>query len=81
MLKLSFKETVQAAHVFAHNAVMKLYKKGEIDKLVFGSESNNVELMIAVAKGLKEKEKEFYQLVKTLQKRKKLVFLKLLQWQ
>lgn len=39
---------------------MKLYKKGEIDKLVFGLELNNVELMIVVVKGLKEKEKEFY---------------------
>lgn len=39
---------------------MKLYKKGKIDKLVFGLELNNVELMIVVVKGLKEKEKEFY---------------------
>ncbi|MCE6115320.1 nucleotidyltransferase [Mycoplasmopsis agalactiae] len=76
VLKLSFNETAQAAHIFAHNAVMKLYKKGKIDKLVFGSESNNVELMITVAKGLKEKEKEFYQLVKTLQKKEKISFPK-----
>ncbi len=47
---------------------MKLYKKGKIDKLVFGSETNNVDLMITIAKGIKEKEKEFFELVKKISK-------------
>lgn len=76
VLKLSFEETVQAAHIFAHNAIMKLYKKGKIDKLVFGSETNNVDLMITIAKGIKEKEKEFFELVKKYQKSEKISFPK-----
>nr|WP_318033850.1 hypothetical protein [Mycoplasmopsis bovis] len=51
---------------------MKLYKKGKIDKLVFGSETNNVDLMITIAKGIKEKEKEFFELVKKYQKSEKI---------
>lgn len=58
VLKLSFKETVQAAHIFAYNAIMKLAKAG-IDKLVFGSEDNNPDLMVATAKLMNEKQSEF----------------------
>ncbi len=50
----------------------RLYKKGKIDKLVFGSETNNVDLMITIAKGIKEKEKEFFELVKKYQKSEKI---------
>ncbi|WP_029513565.1 nucleotidyltransferase [Mycoplasmopsis primatum] len=76
VLKLPFEETAQAAHIFAYNAVMKLYEKGKIDKLVFGSEIDNVDLMVDIATMLKEKNDEFYEKVRFLQKRDKISFPK-----
>ncbi|ADV34328.1 Protein of uncharacterised function (DUF795) (plasmid) [Mesomycoplasma conjunctivae] len=58
VIKLKFEETVQAAHIFAYNAVMKLYK-AKVDKIVFGSESNNPDSMLYCAKVMKEKHNEF----------------------
>ncbi|VEU78322.1 nucleotidyltransferase [Mycoplasmopsis columbinasalis] len=48
VLPLTFEETVQAAHIFAKNAIQKLYAAG-VDKLVFGSESNDVTKMKQLA--------------------------------
>ncbi|QSB07641.1 nucleotidyltransferase [Mycoplasma tauri] len=76
VIKLSFEESTQAAHIFANNAILKLYKKGKIDKLVFGSESNNVENMINIAKILVNNEKSYFAKVREFQKRDKISYPK-----
>ncbi|UUD34948.1 nucleotidyltransferase [Mycoplasmopsis caviae] len=68
VLKLKFEEGVQAAHIFAYNAVMKLYR-AKVDKIVFGSESNDPDSMLYCAKIMKEKHSEFSHLL--MQKMKK----------
>ncbi|WP_338822721.1 nucleotidyltransferase [Mycoplasmopsis felifaucium] len=76
VLKLSFDETCQAAHIFAFNAVMKLYTKGKINKIVFGSETNDVKKMIEIATILRDKQNEFYELTRKIQKNQKVSFPK-----
>ncbi|MFV8401420.1 nucleotidyltransferase [Mycoplasma sp. 005V] len=63
VVKLADQDVIQAAHIFAQAGV-KLLNKHKIDYLVFGSESNNVELLINIAKTIKEKNQEYNQLVK-----------------
>ncbi|VEU76910.1 nucleotidyltransferase [Mycoplasmopsis columbina] len=75
VLKLSFKEGVQAAHIFAKNAINKLYKY-KIDKLVFGSESNNVQEMIDLAIFLKNNKIQFDQKIKYYLKKEKMAYPK-----
>lgn len=74
--KLNFEETVQAAHIFAKNAVLKLYNKFKIDKLVFGSESNNPDEMFKIANTLKDNSEEYYKLIRNFQKKLKISFPK-----
>ncbi|WP_406617333.1 nucleotidyltransferase [Mycoplasmopsis adleri] len=76
VLKLSFEETCQAAHIFAYNAIMKLYTKGKIDKLVFGSETNDPSTMINIATILKNNEAKYYELIRQKQKQNKISFPK-----
>lgn len=76
VIKLGFEQTVQAAHVFAYNAVMELYEKGKIDKLVFGSESNDPQKMIEIAQIIKNNQEEFYEEIKRIQKVEKFSFPK-----
>ncbi|QSF13863.1 nucleotidyltransferase [Mycoplasma sp. Mirounga ES2805-ORL] len=75
ILKLSFEETVQAAHIFAQNAIKKLNEYG-IDRLVFGSETNDSETMIECAKILVENETKFYALTRKIMKLEKISFPK-----
>ncbi|MBU4690010.1 nucleotidyltransferase [Mycoplasma zalophidermidis] len=75
VLKLTFKETVQAAHIFAHNAIEKLYRAG-VNKIVFGSETNNPDRMIRVAKFLKNNIDEFNHVIRHYIKKEKLAYPK-----
>lgn len=75
VIKLKFEQSVQAAHIFAHNAVIALHK-AKIDKLVFGSESNNVEQMKQIAKYLIQHEEEFNELIRKFIKIDKLGYPK-----
>lgn len=76
VLKLSFEDTCQAAHIFAHNAIMKLYTKGKIDKLVFGSESDDADNMFNLANFLRDHQEEFYTKTRSVQKNTKVSFPK-----
>lgn len=58
VIKLSFEQSVQAAHIFAKNAVDNLYKH-KIDKLIFGSEDNNIKQKKELALFLKNNENLF----------------------
>ncbi|WP_027120606.1 nucleotidyltransferase [Mycoplasmopsis lipofaciens] len=62
ILKLKFEETVQAAHIFAYSAILKLYKHG-VDKIVFGSEDDDPQTMIKTAQLMKEKQVEFHNIL------------------
>ncbi|AIA29491.1 hypothetical protein MCFN_01740 [Mycoplasmopsis californica] len=75
VLKLKFEQTVQAAHVFAENAVLALASQ-KVDKIVFGSESNDVENMINTAKILRDRKDEFDQIIRPLIKKEKLSYPK-----
>ncbi|WP_029512589.1 nucleotidyltransferase [Mycoplasmopsis iners] len=75
VLKLSLQEGVQAAHIFAKNAINKLYKYG-INKLVFGSESNNPEQMIKLAQFLNNNQTNFDEKIRYNIKQAKLAYPK-----
>ncbi len=70
IIKMSFEESVQAAHIYAKNAILKL-NDYQINKLVFGSETADVTNMLKNAKILKEKGQEFFQEVKKVMKKEK----------
>ncbi|WP_369021643.1 nucleotidyltransferase [Mycoplasmopsis synoviae] len=63
VLKLSTRKTIQAAHIFAKNAIQKLNKE-KIDILVFGSESTNDSLMLKIATFIKENKELYNQTLK-----------------
>ncbi|VEU60717.1 Protein of uncharacterised function (DUF795) [Mycoplasmopsis bovigenitalium] len=75
VLKLNFEQGVQAAHIFAQNAIKKLYKAG-VDKIVFGSESNDIEQMIFIAKTLKKNQQNFDQIIRKYIRKEKLAYPK-----
>lgn len=61
--ELPFEFATQAAHIFASGAIKEI-SKHNIDYLVFGSETNNIDDFILIAKTIKDNEDEFYQLIK-----------------
>ncbi|WP_416755597.1 nucleotidyltransferase [Mycoplasma sp. VS42A] len=63
VVKLQDRDVIQAAHIFAQSGV-KLLAKHKIDYLVFGSESNDVESLIKIAKAIKSNPTEYNTLVK-----------------
>ncbi|WP_198763699.1 nucleotidyltransferase [Mycoplasmopsis gallinarum] len=75
VLKLKFEESCQAAHIFARNSILRLNKFG-IDKLVFGSETDNVDEMIYLAKFLKSNQNKYNELVRSKMKKDKLAYPK-----
>ncbi|KUH47338.1 nucleotidyltransferase [Mycoplasmopsis meleagridis] len=75
VIKMPFYESSQAAHIFAKNAINRLYK-AKITKLIFGSESNNPTQMINLAKILKKGEQTFNSLIKKYIKNDKLAYPK-----
>ncbi|MEA4115446.1 nucleotidyltransferase [Mycoplasma sp. 744] len=75
IIKLKFRETVQAAHIFAQNALKKLVKV-KIDKLVFGSESNDCEEMFYLAKLIKNNQEQLNKKIKYYSKIEKLAYPK-----
>lgn len=71
--KMSFEQSVQAAHIYANNAICILNEKN-IDKLVFGSETCDIQGMIQNAKTLKNSEREFFLTVKSTLKQGKISY-------
>lgn len=70
VLKLNFEESMQAAHIYAQNAISKLNDEN-IDILVFGSETQDIKNMIKNAQVIKSHEKDFYNEVKLIMKKEK----------
>ncbi|ADE19747.1 nucleotidyltransferase [Mycoplasma crocodyli] len=62
-IKLGVNISAQAAHIFARESILKLNKE-KIDYLVFGSETNDINLFKNIAITLKEKESEYNNLIK-----------------
>lgn len=58
-----FLASIQAAHVFAQEAVKEIAKYN-IDILVFGSETNQIDDFYLIANTIKNNEKDFYTLLK-----------------
>ncbi|QBF34837.1 nucleotidyltransferase [Mycoplasmopsis phocirhinis] len=75
VIKLSFEQSVQAAHIFAYNAIMRLNQVG-VDKIVFGSESNDVQQMIDLATYLNNHLDLFNQHIRYFLKKEKLAYPK-----
>lgn len=63
VIKLPFNYATQAAHIFAHGAI-KIVAKHKIDKLFFGSESNDPANLLKIAQITIEQKKAYDQLVK-----------------
>ncbi|WP_022935182.1 nucleotidyltransferase [Mesomycoplasma moatsii] len=61
--ELPFLFATQAAHIFAQGAVLEL-NKHNINILVFGSETNNIDDFFLVAKTIKNNENSYYELIK-----------------
>lgn len=59
VIKLPFKFSTQAAHAFASGAV-SIVNKHKIDKLLFGSESNDVDNLIWIANFMKDNKEKYY---------------------
>ncbi|WP_051616716.1 nucleotidyltransferase [Mycoplasmopsis sturni] len=72
-IKLNVDISAQAAHIFARESVLKL-AKAKIDYLVFGSETNDVNLFITIAQLLKNNKEQYNVLVKKYLKQKGLSF-------
>ncbi|QCZ36525.1 nucleotidyltransferase [Mycoplasma nasistruthionis] len=68
VIKLSDKYSSQAAHIFAEFSVLELAKQ-KIDYLVFGSETNNVELFKKIAKSIYQNLDQYNKLVKQFLKK------------
>lgn len=63
LYELPFFYATQAAHIFAYGAIMELHKHN-IDILVFGSETDNVDDFYLIANTIKENKTQFYDLIK-----------------
>lgn len=68
-VKLHTDISAQAAHIFASEAVLKLAKKG-INYLVFGSETNDVDLFLKIANLIKNNLDQYNLLIKKYLKQK-----------
>ncbi|MCT4469371.1 nucleotidyltransferase [Mycoplasma sp. HS2188] len=75
VIKLSFDETVQAAHIFAYHAVMKLHQAG-VNKIVFGSESDDVKQMLYLAQFLNKNSDDFNKTIRKYIKKEKMAYPK-----
>ena len=62
--ELSFEYATQAAHVFAYGAIELAYRL-KINKLVFGSESNDIDLFYKIAQAIYQDETKYYQLLRS----------------
>ena len=65
--ELPFEFATQAAHVFAQGAIKEL-SKHNIDYLVFGSETNDIDNFYLVAKTIKDNNDLYYQKIKKVMK-------------
>ncbi|WP_434336838.1 nucleotidyltransferase [Mesomycoplasma conjunctivae] len=66
VIRLPFKYATQAAHIFAKGAI-EIIAKHNIDKLIFGSESNNIENLYFLANIIKNNLEEYnYNIKKNL---------------
>ena len=65
--ELPFEFATQAAHVFAQGAIKEL-SKHNIDYLVFGSETNDIDNFYLVAKTIKDNNDLYYQKIKKAMK-------------
>ncbi|MXR08206.1 hypothetical protein DR103_03080 [Mycoplasma hyorhinis] len=63
VIKLPFKYATQAAHIFAQGAI-EIVAENKIDKLIFGSESNNIDQMYFLATTIKDNFEKYNQLIK-----------------
>ncbi|MGL4343355.1 MAG: nucleotidyltransferase [Metamycoplasmataceae bacterium] len=63
VIQLPFKYATQAAHIFAKGAV-EIINKNKIDKLIFGSETDEIEIFYQIAKSIYNDENGYYQKVK-----------------
>ena len=63
VIELPFEYATQAAHIFAKGAVLEAYKAGA-DKLFFGSESNDANKLMEIAKIIKNHENEYNRVLK-----------------
>ncbi|SJZ45014.1 nucleotidyltransferase [Mycoplasmopsis verecunda] len=68
VIKLNDKDVIQAAHIFAQAGV-NLLNKHKIDYLVFGSETNNVELFVKIARTIKENNELYHKLIRQYMKK------------
>lgn len=61
--ELDFEYATQAAHIFAHGAIMKA-KEQNVNIIVFGSETNNIDDFYLVANAIYQNEQKYHQLLK-----------------
>ncbi|MCP4336662.1 MAG: nucleotidyltransferase [Mycoplasma sp.] len=64
VIELPFEYATQAAHIFASGAV-KIANENGINKLLFGSESDDVDNLILIAKTIKNRKSEYKKLLKS----------------
>ncbi|MEA4191071.1 nucleotidyltransferase [Mycoplasma sp. 2248] len=69
VIKLDDKKSIQAAHIFASNAVKQLAKH-KIKYLVFGSETNDIDLFYKIATTIKDNIDEYNKKIKFYLKQK-----------
>lgn len=62
--ELPFEYATQAAHIFAQGAI-ELAHQLKINKLVFGSESNDIDLFYKIAQAIYQDETKYYQLLRS----------------
>ena len=67
VIELPFEYATQAAHIFAHGAV-KIANDNGVDKLFFGSESNDPMRLLLIAKTIKENEDKYNKTLKSFLK-------------
>ncbi|NQZ65683.1 MAG: nucleotidyltransferase [Mycoplasmatales bacterium] len=63
VIELPFNFATQAAHIFAHGAI-EIINKEKIDKIFFGSESNNPKRLMLIARTIKDNEDKYNKLLK-----------------
>ncbi len=64
VFELPFEYATQAAHIFAQGAI-KIVSEKKIDKLFFGSESDNPQRLMLIAKTIKDNEDKYNKVLKT----------------
>ena len=63
VIELPFKYSTQAAHIFAQGAI-DIVNENKIDKIIFGSESNDVNRLISTARYIYDNEDQYNLLLK-----------------